>query len=79
MSDGPTPCPFCGGSGLHYVPMEIADHLPLDRDGDLSMCHPGGSWWCIQCGRCGAMGPRVWAGSDKACSRVISAWNRRTI
>ena len=79
MSDGPIPCPFCGGSGLHYVPREIADHPPLDLDGDLSICQTGERWWCVQCGCCGATGPRVWAGRDKACPKAIAAWNRRTL
>lgn len=75
----PLPCPFCGASGLGYVPYETIEHPPLDAGGALTLTITGDGWYCIRCSDCGAGGPRVRATRAKGCERAVEAWNGRTI
>jgi hypothetical protein len=77
----PIPCPFCGGSGLKYIPYDLKayDHPPLVVDGPLNVCVTGEGWYCVQCVDCYAMGPRVKATKAQAVTKAIDAWNGRTL
>lgn len=79
QKDDLLPCPFCFGSGLHWVPGDLAEHPRLDAAGSLSVVRTADDWFAVKCSGCYAMGPRVKATKAAACGRAIEAWNRRTL
>jgi hypothetical protein len=81
MSDHkqPNPCPFCGATGLGFVPGDISEHPELDAEGMLNVCRTAADWFAVQCVGCYAMGPRVKASKATAYAKAIDAWNGRTL